>query len=188
MFCSKCGASNSDEAKFCESCGNQLKQVQPQTDNLNSNGNGTVPSAPNQVANPSAPSIIVNVSNNQQNQGVGAALGGLVNPAVLPGPKSRETAGLLCLFLGVFGAHDFYIGKSISGIIKLLCTLTGVGATITCIWAMIDAFIIAFGSNPTDNWGRPLVGDATFTKILIFVPIILCALLIGLIIAFCSSL
>ena len=89
MFCSKCGASNSDEAKFCESCGNQLKQIQPQTDNLNSNGNGTVPSAPNQVANPSAPSIIVNVSNNQQNQGVGAALGGLVNPAVLPGPKNR---------------------------------------------------------------------------------------------------
>lgn len=31
MFCSKCGASNTDEAQFCKACGNPLKSPSDQT-------------------------------------------------------------------------------------------------------------------------------------------------------------
>lgn len=34
--------------------------------------------------------------------------------------KSQLTALLLCLFLGTFGAHRFYVGKIITGIVYLL--------------------------------------------------------------------
>lgn len=34
--------------------------------------------------------------------------------------KSRRTALLLCLFLGYFGAHRFYVGKTKSGIVVLI--------------------------------------------------------------------
>lgn len=46
---------------------------------------------------------------------------------------------LLCFFLGVLGAHRFYVGKVGTGVIQLL-TLGGLG-----IWALIDFVIIAIG-------------------------------------------
>ena len=43
---------------------------------------------------------------------------------------------LLCLILGVFGAHRFYVGKVGTGIIQLV-TLGGLG-----IWSFIDLIMI----------------------------------------------
>lgn len=34
--------------------------------------------------------------------------------------KSKKTALILCVFLGFFGAHDFYLGKWGKGLIKAL--------------------------------------------------------------------
>ena len=47
---------------------------------------------------------------------------------------------LLCWFLGVFGIHRFYVGKTVSGIVMLI-TLGGCG-----IWAVIDWIIILCGN------------------------------------------
>ena len=47
---------------------------------------------------------------------------------------------LLCFFLGVFGVHRFYVGKTGTGILSLL-TFGGLG-----IWATIDFVMIAIGS------------------------------------------
>lgn len=54
--------------------------------------------------------------------------------------KSRLAAFLLCLFLGVFGVHRFYVGKIGSGIAMLL-TLGGLG-----VWTTIDLIFILVGS------------------------------------------
>ena len=55
-------------------------------------------------------------------------------------PKSCLAALLLCSFLGVFGAHRFYVGKIGTGILMLL-TLGGLG-----IWSLIDFILICVGS------------------------------------------
>ena len=47
---------------------------------------------------------------------------------------------LLCFFLGVFGAHRFYVGKIGTGILQLL-TLGGLG-----IWWLVDMILILTGS------------------------------------------
>jgi TM2 domain-containing membrane protein YozV len=49
-------------------------------------------------------------------------------------------AALLCFFLGVFGAHRFYVGKVGTGILQL-CTLGGFG-----IWWLVDMIMIVVGS------------------------------------------
>ncbi len=55
-------------------------------------------------------------------------------------PKSRLVALLLCWFLGMFGVHRFYVGKTGTGIVQLL-TLGGF-----FIWALIDFIMIIIGS------------------------------------------
>ena len=67
--------------------------------------------------------------------------------------KDWLTTLLLCIFLGSFGVHSFYVGKTVPGIIQLL-TLGGCG-----VWTIIDVIRIATGSY-TDGQGRPLLGRA----------------------------
>jgi TM2 domain-containing membrane protein YozV len=58
--------------------------------------------------------------------------------------KSAAAAYLFCIFLGIFGAHRFYLGRTGSAIAMLLITVltAGFGVIITGIWAFIDLFLI----------------------------------------------
>jgi TM2 domain-containing membrane protein YozV len=57
---------------------------------------------------------------------------------------------LLALFAGSFGAHRFYSGHILFGVIQLF-TLGGCG-----VWQLIDIIMIVTGKY-TDAQGRPLV-------------------------------
>lgn len=52
---------------------------------------------------------------------------------------------LFCWFLGYFGAHRFYTGKSNSAWAMLILSLLGITAPISAIWALIDGITIALG-------------------------------------------
>lgn len=59
----------------------------------------------------------------------GVALGNITtSPPASTGDKSRVTAALLGIFLGGIGAHQFYLGHSTSGLIRL-----GIGIVGLCI-------------------------------------------------------
>lgn len=70
-------------------------------------------------------------------------------PAAAPGERSALTAGVLCLLLGVFGAHRFYAGKVGTGLLQLL-TMGGAG-----LWWLYDLILIATGQF-RDKEGRLL--------------------------------
>ena len=57
---------------------------------------------------------------------------------------------LLALFLGAFGVHRFYNKHMLTGAIMLILSLTGIGAGISLIWAIIDIVFIA-----TNQFKRP---------------------------------
>lgn len=48
-------------------------------------------------------------------------------------------AMLLCFFLGCFGAHRFYVGKTGTAILQIL-TLGGLG-----IWSLVDFILLVCG-------------------------------------------
>lgn len=52
-------------------------------------------------------------------------------------PRSRLTTLLLAIFLGVFGAHRFYVGKTGTGVLMAV-TLGGLG-----LWWLYDIILIA---------------------------------------------
>ena len=91
------------------------------------------------VQQPSAaPQVIINNQN-------------VVNNGILVGVsrKSKTVALLLCIFLGYFGIHRFYVGKIGTGILYLLTGgFFGIG------W-IIDIIVIAMG-NFRDRFDLPL--------------------------------
>jgi hypothetical protein len=63
---------------------------------------------------------------------------------------TRLPVFVLCLFLGWFGLHRFYVGKIGTGILQLI-TIGGLG-----LWTLYDLIVIVFGTF-TDSDGRKIV-------------------------------
>jgi hypothetical protein len=82
-----------------------------------------------------------------------------------PSEKSRGVATALAAFLGPFGAHRFYVGKTGSG--ALMCvTLGGLG-----VWWLYDLIVVAAGDFRDVNGRRvsrwdPEAADAQSTELL----------------------
>lgn len=66
---------------------------------------------------------------------------------VMVSDKSRLAVTLFAFFLGMFGAHRWYLGKTGTAIAMLL-TLGGLG-----VWALVD-FIMAVAGQMKDKEGR----------------------------------
>ena len=75
------------------------------------------------------------------------------------GQKSKVAAGLLGIFLGCFGAHNFYLGYTGKAVAQLLITILtlGFGSVITGIWSLIEAILILSSSTGSD-WHRDAQG------------------------------
>ena len=102
-----------------------------------------------------------------------------------PARKKRSTALLLCIFLGGFGAHRFYVGKIWTGLLWLITLgFWGIGT-------LVD-FCRIYDNKFTDDAGRPLYDEYTdgltpdeydetvagprkVRKIVIVVALVLCA-------------
>lgn len=61
--------------------------------------------------------------------------------------KNWVATMMLAWTLGPFGAHRFYTGKTTTAWVMAVMTVTVCLAPISCIWAIIDALMIAVG-----NW------------------------------------
>ena len=75
-----------------------------------------------------------------------------------PNAKSKMAAGLLGIFLGCFGVHNFYLGYTGKAIAQLLITVLtcGFGVFVSEVWGLIEGIQILTGSINTDAQGRPL--------------------------------
>jgi TM2 domain-containing membrane protein YozV len=91
-----------------------------------------------------------------------AAQQGTAAPTAGVSPKSRLATTLLAFFLGMFGAHRFYIDKTGTAILMLALTSVGIHLCLVIvgifvliavrIWSLID-FIIAVTGSMRDRDG-----------------------------------
>lgn len=67
-------------------------------------------------------------------------------------------AGLLGIFLGSLGIHNFYLGYTGKAVAQLLITICtcGFGAVVSGIWGFVEGIMILTGSICVDARGIPL--------------------------------
>lgn len=133
MYCKNCGSIMDPNAQVCVKCGVQ-KGV----------GASFCPNCGNQTA----PNAAVCLS-------CGTAL---TASAPAGEQKSKMAAGLLGIFLGAFGVHNFYLGYKGKAIAQLLITIVSCFtlAIVSEIWGIIEGIMILSGSINTDAKGNPL--------------------------------
>ncbi len=56
--------------------------------------------------------------------------------------KDSTLAFLLAFFLGVFGAHHFYLGRTSPGVIMLCLSLSIVGLVVSIPWKIVNWFTV----------------------------------------------
>lgn len=73
-------------------------------------------------------------------------------------PKSKIAAGLLGIFLGSFGVHNFYLGYTSKAVAQLLITVLSCGilSFVSGIWALVEGIMILTGSINVDAEGNTL--------------------------------
>lgn len=79
-----------------------------------------------------------------------------VAPPPMPGsaPKSKLVAGLLGIFLGGWGIHNFYLGNTQRGVIQIIVSICTCG--IGGLWGFIEGILILCGNINTDADGNYL--------------------------------
>lgn len=134
MYCKNCGNQVAPDAAVCLNCG---VATGAGTNFCHNCGAQTMPGA----------AVCTNC---------GVALGNA--PINNVQGKSKLAAGLLGIFLGYFGVHNFYLGNTGKAVAQLLITLLtcGMGAVVTSIWGLIEGILILTGSISTDGDGNPL--------------------------------
>ena len=66
-------------------------------------------------------------------------------PAQVAAPPAPQTdrnkivAAILAFFLGTLGIHRFYLGRTGSGIVMLVLSITVIGLLVSAPWALVDA-------------------------------------------------
>ena len=76
------------------------------------------------------------------------------------GEKSKLAAGLLGIFLGGLGVHNFYLGYTGKAVAQLLITVLScfILSWVSIIWGLIEGILILAGNINKDASGN-LLGD-----------------------------
>ncbi|MFC0410591.1 TM2 domain-containing protein [Roseomonas elaeocarpi] len=126
-----------------------MRPAKAEGENALSTSNGTPPPAALPPATTVPPTMAPPAA-------AASAPGGLSDATALmrydANKKSTLIAYLLWFFLGWFGAHRFYLGRTGSGVAQLVITLVSItlsfvgvgviGFFVVGIWAFVDAFLI----------------------------------------------
>ena len=134
MFCKNCGSQMDENAVVCVKCGA-----------AKGSGNAFCPNC-GQPTNAGA-AVCLNC-------------GSALTAAVSGEAKSKLVAGLLGIFLGSLGIHNFYLGYTTKAVIQLVICLVGscliIGPLVAGVWGLVEGIMILTGKINVDGKGNPL--------------------------------
>ena len=152
--CKQCGSSIASDAAFCPQCGAPVSAQTQAADPAVQSAQAPQPNQPvyQQAPPAQAPQPGQPVYQQAPQPGYQPP-----NPGV-PQQKSRMAAGLLGIFLGWLGIHNFYLGYTNKALVQLLvsvctCFIAAVGMW---IWGLVEGIQILTGSINVDANNIPL--------------------------------
>jgi TM2 domain-containing membrane protein YozV len=116
---------------FCPKCGKEVPEGSAYCPNCGAAMNGSAEATPSDVSNASSAAV----------------------------EKSALAAGLLGIFLGVYGVHNFYLGYTSKAVGQLILGLTIVGAPVSAIWGLVEGIMLLTGEIRVDGNGHPIKKD-----------------------------
>ena len=126
VVCLKCGCAKGAGTQYCANCGSEL--------------------TPNAFACMNCGVAADFGAQNAKKTSGNTGIPGLDNDGWCPAGKEKLVAILLAFFLGGFGIHNFYLGETKKGILKICTCWIGVGG----ILALIDFIKMLIGSYVVD--------------------------------------
>ncbi len=134
MYCKNCGNAVDPQAAVCVGCGTPVGQ-----------GTRFCGNCGTELAQGAA--VCMSCGYAVNNKAVAA-----------PGAKSKMAAGLLGIFLGAFGVHNFYLGYKGKALAQLLISVLSCFtlAVVSEIWGLIEGIMILCGNINTDADGNAL--------------------------------
>lgn len=135
MYCKNCGVEMNSNAAVCLACGAAANSGSKYCNNCG--------------------------AETAENAAVCTSCGAALNhTAADSSAKSKLVAGLLAIFLGSLGIHNFYLGYTKKAVIQLVVSLVGallfgIGPIAMEVWAIIEAVQI-FTGKMTDANGAAL--------------------------------
>lgn len=131
MFCKNCGKNLGEENKeLCAECEATLKT---------------------EVSDNETVEVVKEVESNNNSNTTN-------NNGSTKTPKSKIAAGLLGIFLGSLGVHNFYLGYTGKAVAQLLISILSCGmlSAVSGLWGLIEGILILTGEISTDADGITL--------------------------------
>ncbi len=127
MYCSNCGRKLNENDQFCGHCGEKVMQSGQNCPNC-----GAFVEYPNQICSHCGYQLPINIK----------------KPIV---QKSRMIAGILGIFLGGLGVHNFYLGYSSKGFIQVCLFLGGfltfgLTSLVASLWGFVEGILLLSGT------------------------------------------
>ena len=138
---------------FCKNCGRNLGEVQK---DLCDECEATLNTS--NIENEDVEVIKEVGTNNNNNNNYNNSTNNINYTNNNPEAKSKMAAGLLGIFLGGLGIHNFYLGYTGKGVGQLLLSIASCGflAWVSAVWGLIEGILIFTGEINKDANGIAL--------------------------------
>lgn len=157
MFCKNCGKEITS-GKFCGACGTPVedkveeKVEDKKIEEVVVNNEPEIKAEPVEDTTMQQP-VIVATQTNSNNSNTSSNVN-----SNSTSQKSKIAAGLLGIFLGSIGVHNFYLGYTGKAVAQLLISILSCGSLllVSAIWGMVEGIMILATNDYKDAEGKIL--------------------------------
>lgn len=152
-LCISCGFKLNDEDVFCTSCG--TKQV------TNKVENNYCTSCGKKIDNGALFCTGCGKKISDNNVVISEQKKPELPVPVMVDGKFKSTAGMLAIFLGIFGAHNFYLQNYFKAILQLFLTVLSlfIFTPMTFLWGITEGILIFSGVINKDGTGKEIINS-----------------------------